>query len=142
MTPSAEAQVWLAIVEHIDKLVPTYPLAMPAQAFTPPNDGNGALLPFLRVGRVVAEPLAFTVTPRSEAVRTGAVILTLVCPLGQHVSVYDDAAGQIAAHFGQGAEMRHNGVCVAVMGCPHVGAGYDDGGYWSVPIRVNWRCVL
>jgi hypothetical protein len=67
-------------------------------------------------------------------------MVTLVHPLGQDVAVYDQIAASIAEHFSDGTQARHGAVCVAVVSYPHVQEGYEDAGYWTVPVRIPWRC--
>lgn len=71
--------------------------------------------------------------------RSGFIIITLVYPLGQDQSVYDQIAGQIADHFNDSTKMPMNGLCVSVPSYPQIVEGYEDNGYWSIPVRIPWR---
>lgn len=138
MAANIETSIWLAIKSRIDTLLPSYQRAYPGQAFTPPKSGT-ALLPYLRIGRVTATPMRLFVGDGKPYRRTGFVVVTLVHPLGQNVSVYDQLAGQIAEHFNDETKMRFGDVCVSVPSCPQVVEGYEDNGYWTCPVRIPWE---
>ena len=59
---------------------------------------------------------------------------------GQDVAVYDQIAAGIARHFAEGTEMTFSNLKVEVTDTPHVQEGYEDGGYWNVPVSIPWRC--
>ena len=139
MSAGIETSIWLALKARIDTLPLAYPKAWPGQTFQVPSSG-GLPQPFLRVGRVSADPMRLFLGDGEPHRRTGSLMVTLVHPLGQAVAVYDQIAAGIAEHFIDGTQMRYGAVCVAVSSCPHVQEGYEDTGYWTVPVRIPWRC--
>lgn len=139
MTPGIETSIWLALKSRIDTLPLEYPRAWPGQAFQVPSFG-GLPQPYLRVGRVSVPPVRQLIAAGKPHERTGSLMVTLVHPLGQDVAVYDQIAAGIAEHFKDGTQMRYGAVCVAVRSAPHVQEGYTEDGYWTVPVRIPWRC--
>lgn len=139
MSAKVETSIWLALKGRIETLLPSYAKAWPGQTFQIPMVG-GTPQPFLRVGRVSAAPLRQLIAHGQPHERTGILMVTLVHPLGQDVAVYDQIAAGIAEHFRDGTAMRYGNVCVTVSAYPHVMDGYEDNGYWTVPVRVPWRC--
>lgn len=138
MAANIETSIWLAIKSRIDTLLPAYQKAYPGQVFTPPKSGT-SLLPYLRIGRVTATPSRLFVGDGKPYQRTGFIIVTLVHPLGQNVSVYDQLAGTISDHFNDETKMRYGNVCVSVPSYPQVVEGYEQDGYWTVPVRIPWQ---
>lgn len=138
--PTTEVKIWLALRERVESLPLDFPVAWPAETFTPPHSGS-RLLPYIRVGRVSVEPVPVFLQYGGRSSRTGSLILTLVHPLlsGAGVAVYDQYAGRIAAHFAEGTSMYNGNVCVTVTSTPHVQPGYEDNGYWTVPVMIPWR---
>lgn len=136
--PTVEVKIWLALKSRIDTIPLTFEKAWPAQTFTPPNDGS-QLSPYLRIGRVSVDPVPVLIGEGKRHDRTGTLMVTLVHPIGQEVSVYDQYAGQIAEHFADGTRMNYNGVCVKITAQPHVQPGFEDNGYWTVPVSIPWR---
>lgn len=139
MSAGIETSIWLALKSRIDTLPLAYPRAWPGQAFQVPSSG-GLPQPYLRVGRVSADPVRLFLGDGEPHRRTGSLMVALVHPLGQAVAVYDQIAAGIAEHFIDGTQMRYGAVCVAVSSYPHVQEGYEDTGYWTVPVRIPWRC--
>ncbi|WP_394065420.1 DUF4128 domain-containing protein [Alcaligenes sp. WGS1538] len=139
MSAKTETAIWLALKSRIESLALPYNKAWPGQTFEVPHAG-GLPQPFLRIGRVSVAPVRQLIAPGMPHDRTGSLMITLVHPLGQDVAVYDQIAAGIAGHFKDGTEMRYGGVCVSVTAYPHVQEGYEDNGYWTVPVRVPWRC--
>lgn len=135
MTAKTETAIWLALKSRISTLPGGLPIAWPGQTFTPPG-----VSPYLRVGRASASPLAQFIDNAKPHWRTGFVIVSLVQPLGQDVSVYDQIAAGIAEHFVDGTQMHYGHVCVTVPEYPHVQEGYEDNGFWTVPVSIPWRC--
>lgn len=138
MSAGIETSIWLALKSRTDTIPLAYPRAWPGQVFLVPSSG-GKLLPYLRVGRVSVEPVNDYMDDAQEAWRNGMLIVTLVYPLGQDVSVYDQIAAGIATHFAKGTEMEYGGLIVEVKNTPHVQEGYEDNGYWTVPVSIPWR---
>lgn len=140
MAATIETSIWLAIKARVETLPLVYPKAWAGQKFTPPFGGVPAMpLPYLRIGRVTANPSRIFIGDGKPYDRNGFIIITLVYPLGQDQAVYDQIAGQIAEHFSDTTKMPMNGLCVSVPSAPHIVEGYEDNGFWSVPVRVPWR---
>lgn len=133
MIPSVETQIWLALKSRIDTLPLIYPKAWPAKTFTAPTDG------YIRVGAVSAEPNPELIAEGKKHTRRGYLMMTLVMPMRYDSSVFTEQAGQIASHFSDGTAVRYGSICVTITSAPHVVDGYEDGGYWNVPIRIPWR---
>ena len=139
MTAKIETSIWLALKSRISAVLPEYAKAYPAQVFTPPFV-DGALMPYLRIGRISAAPSRRFINNGQGYQRSGFLMVTLVAPLGQDVAVYDQIAGSIAEHFNDTVKMQHNGLCVSIPSYPQVSEGFEENGYWTVPVRVPWRC--
>lgn len=141
--PAVETKIWLALKVRIESLPLLFPVAWPAEASTRPVDTT-KLLPYLRIGRVSVSPVSAVIRDGAKSIRTGTLIVTLVHPLlnGAGIdadSIYTEYAGQIAAHFAEGTQMHYGNVCVKVTSQPHVQPGYEDSGYWTVPVSIPWR---
>lgn len=139
MIPKIETSLWLAFKDRITSMPLTIAKAWPGETFTFPTAG-GKPLPFLRVGRVSASPIRQMLAAGQAHERNGFIIVTLVYPLGQSVSVYDEIAGTIAEHFKDGTALNYGSVCAIVTSYPHVAEGYTENGYWEIPVRIPWRC--
>lgn len=139
MSALIETSIWLALKGRVQSLPLSYAKAWPGQTFEVPHT-NTTLLPYLRIGRVSVSPTRILIAPGKPHDRNGSLMITLVYPLGQDVSVYDQIGATIADHFRDGTQMFYGGVCVSVTDYPHVQEGYEDNGYWTVPVRVPWRC--
>lgn len=137
MSAKTETSIWLAQRKRVAQL--PYPKAWPGEKFAVPNNGVKPL-PYLRIGRVSTTPTRMVIAPGKPHQRTGMLIVTLVHPLGLDVCVYDQIAATIAEYFVDGTEMYYDGVCVCVTAYPHVQEGYEDNGYWNVPVSIPWRC--
>ena len=131
--PAVETQIWLALKSGIDSLPLSYRIAWPAKAFTATTGG------YIRVGHVSSAPNPELIANGKKHTRRGFLMLTLVMPISYDTSVFTDQAGQIAEHFKDGATVRYGSVCVTITSAPHVMDGYEDGGYWNVPVRIPWR---
>lgn len=138
MAATTETKIWLALKSRIETIPLAYQKAYAGEKFTPPSSG-GKLLPYLRIGRVSANPSRLFIADGGPYDRNGFIIITLVYPLSQDQSVYDQLAGQIAEHFRDDVKMPYQGICVSVPSYPHVVEGYEDNGYWSIPVRIPWR---
>lgn len=136
MSAKKETAIWLAIKSRIDTLSMTIDKAWPGEAYNPTNK------PYLRIGRVSAAPQRELIANGKPHIRTGSIIITLVYPLGQNISVYDQLAATVAEHFEEGTEMSYRGVCVTVTDYPNVQEGYEDNGWWTVPVVIPWRCFI
>lgn len=137
--PGIETKLWLALRSRLETLLPDMPKAWPSEVFTVPH-ANGLPQPYLRIGRVSVAPRRVFIADGQPYDRSGSLMVTLVHPLGQTVSVYDQIGATIADHFVDGTKMTYDGLCVTVPSRPHVQEGYSDNGYWTVPVRVPWRC--
>lgn len=139
MIAKIETAIWLALRQRIESLPLDYFKAWPGEKAEAPYE-DGALQPYLRIGRVSTAPVRQLIANGKPHERTGFLMITLVFPMGQDIKIYDQIGGTIAEHFKDGTEMVYEGVCVAVTSYPHVQEGYDENGYWTVPVRVPWRC--
>ena len=139
MSAGIETSIWLALKSRVATLLTTYPKAWPGEVFAVPSSG-GKPTPYLRIGRVSVAPVRLFLGDDEAHKRTGRLMVTLVYPLGQDVAVYDQIAAGIARHFAEGTEMTFSNLKVEVADAPHVQEGYEDGGYWNVPVSIPWRC--
>lgn len=141
--PDVELNIWLAIKARIETVSVSpgraLPFAWPGVRFNPPSSQSGPE-PFIRVGTVRASPARVMIKGGGRHDRRGFIIITLVWPLGQDSAVYENLAGRISAHFEDGLIMNSGGVCVSVPSYPSVQEGYEDAGYWNVPVRIPWQC--
>lgn len=133
MSAKIETSIWLAIKSRIDELPLTYDIAWPGERFNPANQ------PYIRIGRVNATPQRELIANGKPHNRSGSIIMTLVYPLGPNVSVFDQIAATIAEHFKDGTQMSYGDICVSVPSYPHVQEGYEDNGWWTVPVSIPWR---
>lgn len=133
MSAKIETSIWLAIKQRIDSLPLSYEKAWPGEKFNPSN------APYLRIGRVSTAPQRELIASGKPHNRSGSIIITLVYPLGPNVSVFDQLAATIAEHFIDGTAMSYGGVCVNVPSYPYVQEGYEDNGWWTVPVTIPWR---
>ena len=142
MSAKLETSIWMALRSRIETIPLDYAVAWPGETFTAPYEASSTQ-PYLRVGRVTASPVRLFVQNDQSHDRTGSIIITLVNPIrpDMAVSVYDQRAATIAEHFRDGTEMLFNDVLVTVTSYPHVQNGYEDNGYWTVPVRIPWRCL-
>lgn len=144
MNPTVEVSIWLALksrLESLSSVLSGLAVAWPGGStdlFSPPHTGS-KLLPYIRVGKVSADPIRRFIAGGKAHDRTGFLIITLVYPLSQDISVYEQLAGKIADYFKDGTQMVSNGVCVSVTSYPSVLDGYEDNGYWQIPVRIPWR---
>lgn len=140
--PTTEVKIWLALRARIESIPLSFAKAWPAETFTPPHSGS-QLSPYIRIGTVTVDPLPVQIATGKPHVRTGTLILTLVHPMmnGYSMPVYNQFAGTIAEHFADGTEMRYDNVCVRVTAQPHVQPGYEDSGFWTIPVSIPWRTV-
>lgn len=140
MSAEIETSIWLALRSRINSFSESYTKAWPGQTFEMPNSA-GKLQPYLRIGRVSVAPVRQLIASGKPHRRTGSLMVTLVHPMtATNVSVYDQKAAAIAKHFKDGTKMIYAGVCVEVTSYPHVQEGYEDFGYWTVPVRIPWQC--
>lgn len=140
MTPSVETSIWLALKSHIESIPTPFKIAWPGESFDIPSE-DGVLVPYWRVGWLSVAPVAMEIAFGKAHQRTGFLMVTLVHPMGENVAVFNEYAGQLAAEFKDGTKMRYGGaVCVEVPNYPHVQDGYEDSGYWTIPVRIPWRC--
>lgn len=140
MTVTVETAIWMAQKARVTTMLPSIAKAWPGIRFEPPQS-SGVLLPYIRVGRVSTAPVRVLIDPDQPHERTGMLMITLVHPLTfADVAVCEQYAGQIADHFADGTQMRYGRVCVSVTNAPHVQNGFEQDGYWTIPVAVPWRC--
>lgn len=139
MNATIETKIWLALRERIDSIPLDFTVIMPGDPGEAPFS-DGKLKPFIRAGRATADPSRIFIANGMPHVRTGFLILTLAHPMGQNVSVYYQYAGIIADHFSDSESMQYNDVCVTIPSYPTVSDGYEDNGYFNIPVRIPWRC--
>lgn len=134
--PTVETRIWIALKSRIETLMPSVDKAYPAQKYMPE-----AGKPFIRVGKVQADPQRIVLADGKPHRRTGSLILTLVHPIDQDTAFFEEMQGQIAAHFADGTSMTFLGVCVSVSSYPAIQSGYESDGWWNAPVVIRWRCV-
>lgn len=139
--PTIETSIWLALKSRVESIGVAYPRAWPGEMFTVPVSGT-APLPYLRIGRVSIAPVGQLIEYGKPLLRTGSLIVTLVYPMAAKVTLtmMEEIAGQIAAHFKDGTQIRYEQACVTIGEYPNVQEGYLDAGYWTVPVVIRWRC--
>lgn len=104
-------------------------------------DASGALRDYVRVGDVTNAPSRLLLKGGKPNQRGGALMLTYVCPVTRYTTEQcKEMAGKIAAHFVDGTRVKYQGVCVEITDYPHVQDGYEDAGFWTIPVRIPWRC--
>lgn len=138
MQPTVETKIWMALKSRINSYSTSMPKLMPGEKYARPS--GDLPLPYIRVGRVVTDPVGLMISHGQRHDRTGFLMLTVVEPLGHPVEVYDNNAGLIAQHFVDGTSMRYQDVCVTVTDYPYVMDGFEESGYWETPVRIPWRC--
>ena len=131
--PAVETKIYLALKNSVEELGLSLPIAWPAELFTVNTGG------YIRVGVVTAAPTPTLIADGKKHVRRGSLMITLVTPMHQDSSVFVEMAASIAKQFKEGANVRYDDVCVTITSAPHVMDGYEDGGYWNVPVRIPWR---
>lgn len=135
---AVEQSIWLALKGHIDAMAGfNYDIAWPAQPYTPDTS------PYMRVAFINATPDRPMIDYGYPHERTGFLMLTLVYAAGLNVSYAFrmKEAGQVAAHFSDGSQLRYGSVCVTIPEYPHVMDGFEEDGYFAVPVRIPWRCM-
>ena len=138
--PSTETAIWMAIKAKIAAMsLDSLPIAWPAQKFAAPTSG-GVPAPYLRVGRVSVAPVRQFIDGGKPHRRSGSIVITIVYPLGADVAVFDQMAGRVAQCFKDGTQMFYGGVCVKITSAPAVQEGFEDNGYWQVPVVIDWEC--
>ena len=131
--PAVETEIYLALKKSVEALGLSLPIAWPAEKFAAVTSG------YIRVGVVTAAPNPTLIADGKKHVRRGSLMITLVTPMNQDSSVFIEMAASIASQFKEGTSVRYGSVCVTITANPHVMDGYEDGGYWSVPVRIPWR---
>lgn len=131
--PAVETKIYLALKGSVEALGLSLPIAWPAEKFTAVISG------YIRVGVVTAAPNPELIANGKKHTRRGYLMITLVVPMNQNSSVFIDMAARIASQFKEGANVRYGSVCVTITANPHVMDGYEDGGYWNIPVRIPWR---
>lgn len=138
--PTTETDIWMAIKAKIAAMsLDGLPIAWPAQKFAAPTSG-GVPAPYLRVGRVFTAPVRQFIDDGKPHRRSGSIVITVVYPLGADVAVFDQMAGRVAQYFKDGTQMFYGGFCVKITSAPAVQEGFEDNGYWQVPVVIDWEC--
>lgn len=140
MTPTIETRIWMALRAHVSSLPLSLPIMWPGEANELKFDSDGKLLPYIRVGRITVAPVRLLLKGGQPSQRRGTLMLTLVHPVGGPVEVPDDIAGKIAEHFIDGTQVKYQGLCVEITSYPHVMDGYEDVGFWTIPVSIPWEC--
>lgn len=65
----------------------------------------------------------------------------VICPLNEFASRAGNIAGQIAALFPKGRAVFLAGATATITRPATVLPGFNDGVYWRVPVRVNYRAA-
>lgn len=148
--PSTPTKIWLALKSVISGIkLGTVDIdkAWPAQPYEP-RTVNGTPQPYLSVGRVSAVPVRMQIGSSKEHLYEGYLMLVLVHPLlrdttGKSVpeEAYIERAALVAAYFPEDSRISYGGVCLRVLTTPAVQDGYQDNGYWRIPIRIDWRSI-
>ena len=135
MAAEIETAIWLALKSRLDAPpLAGFAKAWPAAVFAPSGDA------FLDVSLTAAMPMRVTI-PSGPNERNGTLNIAYVAPINQDASVYQQAAGTIAAHFHEDLQMRYGQVCVRITSAPHVVQGFRDGAWWRTPVIIPWHCV-
>lgn len=148
--PSVPTKIWLALKNHLQGLRingQTIDMALPAQPYQP-KSANGVPQPYISVGRVSALPVRMEIGSGKKRLHEGSLSLVLVQPLlrdaaGNSVpeEAYIERAAQVAAHFPEDSRIAYGGICLRVLTTPAVQDGYQDAGYWRIPVKVDWRTI-
>lgn len=138
---AVEVDIWKALAARVTSLSSAYSIAWPGEAFVVPSTGV-RLKPYLRVALIVAEPTGVFIEYGQLHERTGFLMLTMVYPIIPKVTLtnYLTYPSTVAKHFKDGTITRSGNVCVTVTEYPQVMDGYEDNGYYTVPVRIPWRC--
>lgn len=132
--PAIQTAIWMALKGRVQQFaLPTgFSWVFPAGTTTP--TGNRA-----EVMNITAAPSRVFVGSGSHE-RTGTLQITLkhLLPVVTYEAT-QQLAGQIADHFPTDLRMRFRQACVAVASAPQIHEGFEDGGYWTTPIRIRWR---
>lgn len=148
--PAIPTKLWLALKSRVSAITlngQSIDKAWPAQPYQP-RTVNGTPLPYISVGRATARPVRLQVGSGKERLYEGSLILTLVQPLivsttgvSTPEEAYVERAAQLAAYFPEDSRLNFMGVCLRITSEPFVGDGYQDQGYWRIPVTVDWRSV-
>lgn len=148
--PSTPTKIWMALKQVVSSItLGGQPIdkAWPAQPFEP-RTVNETPQPYISVGRVSAIPVRLQIGSEKARLYEGSLLLVLVHPLlvdsnGKSVpeEAYIERAAKIAAYFPEDSRIAFQGVCLRVLTTPAVQDGYQDAGYWRIPVRVDWRSV-
>lgn len=113
-----------------------FDIAWPAEKYYP------RLKPYIRVAFLAGTPNRMMIADGGRHDREGFLMLTVIYPMlaGVPKERYLQEPLEIAAHFKDGTQMRYNDLCVFVPSYPQILDGYEDNGYWHVPVRIPWRC--
>lgn len=149
--PSVPTKLWLALKSRMQTIRidgQAIDFAWPAQPYQPRTSSRGDPIPYLSVGRASATPERLQIGSREQRIYSGSLILTLVHPLIVDVEgksapeeAYVERAAQVASYFPEDSRIAFGDVCLRVLTTPAVQDGYQDVGYWRIPIIVDWRSI-
>jgi hypothetical protein len=133
-----ETKIWLALNERIKTLpfTPKLPIAYAGKTYAP-VDGKA----FLAVNKISVDPIRLFIGDQTNE-RTGTLTITFVSAINNDTSYYEEQAGTIADHFRQDTLMAYEDVCVRVISQPHVVSGFQDNGWWRVPVNIRWQTYI
>lgn len=131
---SVNKDIWMAIKARI-KTLSIDTITWPTDKFIQPAST------YARVAFISSAPERILIKDGMKHDRSGMVIITFIAPLldGLGLDSYINEADKIAKHFKDGTKMVYNGVCVQVPSYPRVGDGFEQDGYWCIPVGVPWR---
>lgn len=130
--PAIETKIWLALRKRLEEFPTSVPIAWPGVAFTPTSK-------YVRVGFSIIPPERRLIKAGPHD-RKGVFSLTPCGVLSTEGESLLELAGQLADHFPVDVPFCYMDACVCVIAEPHVVGGYQDKGFWNVPVTINWQC--
>ena len=133
----AEATIQAALMERVESLPGSLPIAWPGVPFDTPSTD------FLRVTHMRAEPSRTFVTSADPLERFGLLQIDLftVVTAGSHQIKADTIADQIITHFPRGLSLASGRLWV-MKSWALPGRRDQDGAHWQTPIRVTYRGAI
>lgn len=136
-----EVAIWIALRDRAAMAAGSLPVLEPANISVMPQDANGSKKPFVALGDVMGATTREFVGIGSWR-WSGVLVMTLCLPLGPAYARHKQVAGEIARYFRAGLVLHEGGLCVRITDPASVQSGYQDGGWWRTPIRVQWQCAV
>jgi len=133
-TPKVETKIWLALKSRLRSFSwdVQVPFAYPGEAFTP----EGL---FIRADFTLNRPNRILL--KSGPHRREGLLALVVCDVLSSAGEYSlNLAASLAEHFPVDTPFCYMDICVCVPSEPHVMGGYEDRGYWNVPVNIAWQC--